>query len=428
MFCIRCGTELEDNVCPVCHFRAPELTDNSPVICRSCGVPFNEFGICPGCGRRKSSVVENGQSDYDAGFFREEDGCDDYDYLPETSGKSGVLARYSSATTILTVFLAVLVCLMVSLIWLSCSGDSKPAGSGSLVSSSGISDSDKEESERTTATAAAGTDAAQTTTTTIETTTATTTTTTTTTTTATTTTTTAATTTTTATTTTSTTAAPTTTAPTTIATIRPAPGSPYDPSRNYSTGESITFGSYEQDGDLSNGNEPIEWIVLDSNDHGTLVLSYYALGYESFSNDRTEGHVWKDSVLRKWLNKDFYSSAFSSDEQNLILTTKLSNSGNSVHGTDGGEDTEDRVFVLSIDEVKEYVNHNRRITYITWHSRVNNGLTDPIHSNGCWWWLRSPGETTKKAAYVDGSGHIGTKGNWINLNLCVRPAMYLQND
>ena len=46
--------------------------------------------------------------------------------------------------------------------------------------------------------------------------------------------------------------------------------------KQYEIGETLMFGSYEQDGDEENGPEPIEWIVLDKDDEGNiLVISRY---------------------------------------------------------------------------------------------------------------------------------------------------------
>lgn len=43
-----------------------------------------------------------------------------------------------------------------------------------------------------------------------------------------------------------------------------------------SVGSYITFGSYEQDDDITNGKEPIEWLVLAKKNNRMLVISRYA--------------------------------------------------------------------------------------------------------------------------------------------------------
>ena len=93
------------------------------------------------------------------------------------------------------------------------------------------------------------------------------------------------------------------------------------------------FGSYEQDKDDTNGKEPIEWIVLDKESDGTLVLvSKYALDVKPYNENRTDV-TWETSTLRKWLNEDFYNAAFSAIEQGRILTTHVINKSNASYGT-----------------------------------------------------------------------------------------------
>ena len=47
--------------------------------------------------------------------------------------------------------------------------------------------------------------------------------------------------------------------------------------KRFKVGDIITFGEYEQDGNIINGKEPIEWIVADSNDGNYLLVSRYIL-------------------------------------------------------------------------------------------------------------------------------------------------------
>lgn len=69
-------------------------------------------------------------------------------------------------------------------------------------------------------------------------------------------------------------------------------------------------------------------------------------------NDKFASITWEYSTIRSWLNGDFINSAFSSNEQMAIKTTNLKNDDNPEYGTMGGNDTEDRIFLLSIDEAK----------------------------------------------------------------------------
>lgn len=121
--------------------------------------------------------------------------------------------------------------------------------------------------------------------------------------------------------------------------------------------ETYTFGSYEQDGDSSNGKEPIEWLVLDRDGDRALLLSKYALDYQSFMpfyEPVTEPYTWESCSLRRWLNGTFLNAAFSADERQRLLTTTVITSPGSLHRSDGPITTEDRVFLLSNTEVYAY--------------------------------------------------------------------------
>ena len=110
----------------------------------------------------------------------------------------------------------------------------------------------------------------------------------------------------------------------------------------------IVFGNYEQDGDSGNGAEPIEWEVISDEGDRMLVISRYILDCKSY-NDTDKAVTWETSSLRKWLNSSFLNAAFTGGEQGAIETVTLANPDNEKHGTDGGNDTEDRIFCLSMD-------------------------------------------------------------------------------
>lgn len=111
--------------------------------------------------------------------------------------------------------------------------------------------------------------------------------------------------------------------------------------------------SYEQDGIIENGTETIDWYVLDEDGDKIMLISKYALDYKKF-NDTDEAITWETSDLRKWLNDDFYNEAFDKDEQQFIYETKVENPDNHWTGVEGGNDTIDKVYLLSFDEICKY--------------------------------------------------------------------------
>lgn len=95
-------------------------------------------------------------------------------------------------------------------------------------------------------------------------------------------------------------------------------------------GDEFTFGTYEQDNDLENGAEDIEWIVLKKTDKDTyLCISKYVLDAQPFHNKSEDGlddagmicNNWGISSIRTWLNNDFFNTAFTSEDQENIINT-----------------------------------------------------------------------------------------------------------
>ena len=182
----------------------------------------------------------------------------------------------------------------------------------------------------------------------------------------------------------------------------------------YTAGDIITFGRYEQDNDTSNGTEPIEWIILDVNEDGSLILiSKYALDCKRYNTTYADV-TWDTSTLRKWLNEDFFNAAFGAEEQGKIKTVHLVNEDNPNYGTKGGKDTDDRVWLLSINEVTDFYKFDSHFTddssYICFSTAYAEERGVYTHNGACWWWLRSPGLGSRRAVGVDSDGNIRSYG------------------
>ena len=118
-------------------------------------------------------------------------------------------------------------------------------------------------------------------------------------------------------------------------------------------GDTVTFGTYEQNNNYSDGNENIEWVVIDKQEDKIMVVSKYIIAEQPF-NTTNEGHIsWENCTLRKWLNNDFLNEAFSGAEKNLITdTTVFSTEYLVVGATYSTTDysTTDKIFLLSENE------------------------------------------------------------------------------
>lgn len=80
------------------------------------------------------------------------------------------------------------------------------------------------------------------------------------------------------------------------------------------------FGKYEQDNNLDNGSEPLQWIVLAEEDGKLLMSTLYGIDVIA-AKDTNE--CWGTSELREWLNGNFYNSVFSDTEKKYISLTTV---------------------------------------------------------------------------------------------------------
>ena len=196
-------------------------------------------------------------------------------------------------------------------------------------------------------------------------------------------------------------------------------------------GDLLLWGAYEQDNDLSNGPESIEWQVLAVEEGRALLISRYALDSLQY-NEEWKTVVWADSSLRAWLNEDFLQAAFTEAQQEAILETLVSTPANTALKTRGEEDVTDRIFVLSIDEARQYLKSGaaRKAQGTPWavEQQVFVKKTGGNAGN-CWWWLRGIGQNPDSAVYVKEDGNIYFRGIDVDCYSCgVRPVMWVTLD
>lgn len=194
---------------------------------------------------------------------------------------------------------------------------------------------------------------------------------------------------------------------------------------NTKAGDLIKFGKYEQDNDKTNGKEDIAWKVLDIQDGKALLLSEKNLDKQQYNiEDGYNISSWLTCTLRDWLNTTFYAEAFTAGDQGWITETEVVNNDNPKYGTLGWETTNDKVFLLSIEEANQYFKDDAaRISANTAYV-VAQGADDE-GGNG-WWWLRSPGQNDGYAASVSSDGFVSERGEIkYNRYVAVRPACWI---
>lgn len=202
-----------------------------------------------------------------------------------------------------------------------------------------------------------------------------------------------------------------------------------------------TGGVYEQDGNLSNGAEHIEWLVLEDTGDSLLLVSKDILDCRTYGEGYGETD-WENSYIRNWLNNDFYNAAFNDSEKELIsdYVTKEGDVSSSIPSVT------DKVFLLSYSEVKEYFEANTdsyceaRSAHVSKYAQglgvwtidesgfelfglKDRGLSDEIIGSGNWW-LRDNGAKKTQAMDVGAGGNIRLTGHDVGSRLDgVRPAI-----
>ncbi|MCI5957237.1 MAG: DUF6273 domain-containing protein [Clostridiales bacterium] len=191
-------------------------------------------------------------------------------------------------------------------------------------------------------------------------------------------------------------------------------------------GDVIVFGSYEQDNQLDNGKEPLEWIVLDVQDGKAMLLTKYCIDTVIFYPKRVPMY-WGKSDLRAWMNGEFFQETFTPEEQECILTTTVTNTN--PHGMKGaGQDTLDKIYLLSKAEVLQFFPEMAdRVAYPTEYAK-SKGCTVSDETGSCRWWTRTSGARNLDMCGMRLDGRISAYGmqdvDWPTNTM--RPVMWVQ--
>ena len=161
---------------------------------------------------------------------------------------------------------------------------------------------------------------------------------------------------------------------------------------------------------------------MSKNGNSVFLLSRYILCRRVYNDVKTDV-TWETCSLRSWLNNDFYYSTFNTEEKSRIQTTLVINEDHPEFGTPGGNNTYDKVFLLSNNEASTYFKTDaERMCYPSPHL-LSTGF-DPGSTIGTGeWWLRSPGNRSENAVLVTYYGQISPYGSVI-YRRDVRPALW----
>lgn len=212
----------------------------------------------------------------------------------------------------------------------------------------------------------------------------------------------------------------------------------------------LYFGTYQQSSDGNGGYniDPIKWRVLENAGGQLFLLSDQNLDVFRYHTD-WESVTWEKSTMRSWLNgygasentggdsgtdytsDNFIGAAFSEKEQKAIAETTVVNDDNPNYNTDGGNNTTDKIFLLSLAEANnsnyfadDASRTSTNTAYVAGGGKIGGDMFSAGEADH--WWLRSPGYSGKYAAYVHVGRGVYNYGGIVTIEShAVRPAFNL---
>lgn len=196
---------------------------------------------------------------------------------------------------------------------------------------------------------------------------------------------------------------------------------------NVNVGDIIEFGDYN-------------WQVLDVDGiYALLILEgVYIIGNGAL-NVYWGPITWEATSTRRYLNNDFYYQFTEEDRGRIRETHVVTNDNPWFQGPGtsvGGNDTNDKIFILSIEEVVQYFGDSGQLDnrpekpgwVITWISDEYDDIRLARTDDGApiWWWLRSPGGYQRTGTGVDVVGNISLFGLSVSsTGGSIRPVMWV---
>ena len=185
-----------------------------------------------------------------------------------------------------------------------------------------------------------------------------------------------------------------------------------------------------------------KWRLLDIQGDKALLITEDVIETRPYNKQYTDV-IWETCDLREYLNGEFLQK-FTAEQRGKIAETNLPNPNNLWYGTPGGNDTFDKIFLLSLEEVDWYFGNSGDYQNKMRKKYDNGKWVGVADSDGyafsndndserqtkiidgtLFWWLRSPGYSNLRAAGVRDIGAVDVGGSAVNRAGGVCPALWL---
>lgn len=180
-------------------------------------------------------------------------------------------------------------------------------------------------------------------------------------------------------------------------------------------GDELYFGRFPLTTDYV--MQPLKWRVLTVEDNWALLIT--ADRIISANSQITQLGVWANTVTRTFLNEGFLHTAFTPLEQEQILLTTLRNQPVPSDRSSVAPDTEDRVFLLSLEEVLQYMpEQSMRQADITAYADKQY-----IGRANDYWMLRTPNKDGSNGTGISSGTYGFVQDGYIPGNHFLRPCI-----
>ncbi|GEM_PF-1416241 len=179
-------------------------------------------------------------------------------------------------------------------------------------------------------------------------------------------------------------------------------------------GDTVMLGTYMQN---STNKENIAWVVIRKDSGKMLLLSRYVLDCKVYNSNSNKSNRWVDSSLRSWLNNEFLNQNFTEEESEYITE-------NTIRDIDGSN-ISDKVFILSKEEINNYVPADLKIAEGTPKAFEACGAKKENGLKYLCYWVRSSGSTNDSVIDFDITGAYYDKGYPTYYSDGIRIAMWI---
>ena len=203
--------------------------------------------------------------------------------------------------------------------------------------------------------------------------------------------------------------------------------------RNLDNMETVKFAKYEQDGNIENGKEDIEWLIVTKNAKEALLLSKDILDCKPFNIKEINGK-FESSYLFNWLNNYFYQEAFRDiDKNKTIIKNNISllkyDDIVKYFGIENDEKENEILGSCGTNYARNYVENKE--FYIEELDNMTTLATALHLSDDCWYRNNSPyyiidQDMSCGVVECDGSIHLDDDERGNQFNIGIRPAIWIK--